>query len=141
MSTRRDASVCRRSAGATVRRYLNQEQIDQLIAWREQGWGRNRIASKLGVSPGAVHYQCLKHGAVSPKQRAHPVPDEAVTRCGRDGRSQTTFTRADDERLLELEAEGLTYNAIADLMGRPRTSVRVRLMMLALREDMPMASC
>lgn len=123
----------------SVRRYLNEEQIEQLVAWREQGWGRCRIAEALGVSRSAVHYQCLKHGAVSPKQRARPVPENAITRCGRDGRSQTTFTRADDERLLQLEAAGLTYSAIADVMGRPRTSIRVRLMMLALREDMPMA--
>lgn len=125
-----------------VWRSLTEEQIEQLVAWRERGWGYSRIAGQLGVSPGAVHYQCLKHGAISPKQRARPVPDHATTRHGRDGRSQTTFTRVDDVRLLELEAAGLSYPAIGRAMGRAYTSVRIRLMMLALREDIPLAgSC
>ncbi len=124
------------------RRSLTEDEVEQLVALREQGWGYSRIAGRLGVSPGAIHYQCLKHGAVSPRQRPRPVPDQAVTRQGRDGRSQTTFTRADDERLLQLEAQGLGYTAIARAIGRGHTSVRIRLMMLALREDMPTAgSC
>ncbi|WP_408586553.1 hypothetical protein [Novosphingobium sp.] len=50
---------------------------------------------------------------------------------------QRRFTATEDEKLLQLEARGLNYTAIARELGRPLTSVRIRLMTLALREDIP----
>lgn len=118
-------------------RKLTDEQIADLIDRRERGWSYERLAQRYGVSPGAIHYQCLKHGAVSPKQRQRPVPTEPGHRTTRNGRVQRLFTVEDDRQLLELEHQGLTYNAIARHVGRAYTSVRIRLMTLALREDIP----
>jgi Zn-dependent peptidase ImmA (M78 family) len=118
-------------------RKLTDEQIADMIERRERGWGYERLAQRYNVSPGAIHYQCLKHGAVSPKQRQRPVPTSSGERQLRDGRVQRLFTVEDDRQLLELERQGLTYNAIARQVGRAYTSVRIRLMTLALREDIP----
>ncbi|WP_226019742.1 hypothetical protein [Novosphingobium sp. FKTRR1] len=116
-------------------RKLSDDQIADILERRERGWGYTQLADRHGVTAGAIHYQCLKHGAVSPRQRALPVPIAPAVRIGKDGTVQRVFTAADDARLLELEAQGLSYNAIARTMGRAYTSVRVRLMTLALREE------
>ena len=55
----------------------------------------------------------------------------------RNGAVQRLFTATDDARLLELEAQGLTMSEIARRAGRAYTSTRIRLMTLALREDIP----
>lgn len=123
-------------AGRPARR-LTEEQISDLIERREKGWGHDRLAERYGVTPGAIHYQCLKHGAVSPHQRLRATPTQPGQRVGRDGRVQRLFTADEDARLLALEAEGLTYSEIARRIGRPNTSTRIRLMTLALREDLP----
>lgn len=116
---------------------LTAEMIDEIVAKREKGWSYDRLAARFDVSPGAIHYQCLKHGAVSPHQRSRPVPTEPGQRVGKDGRIQRLFTVADDERLIALEASGLKYGEIARQMGRGLTSIRIRLMTIAQREDLP----
>jgi|GEM_PF-1994155 len=118
-------------------RKLTDDQIADLIERRERGWSYKRLAQRCGVSPGAIHYQCLKHGAVSPNQRQRPVPTEAGQRQLRNGRVQRLFTVDDDRQLLDLERSGMTYKAISREIGRAYTSVRIRLMTLALREDIP----
>lgn len=117
---------------------LSAAQIEDVIARRERGWSYDRIASRHGVSAGAIHYQCLKHGAVSPKARRKPVPTEPSSIVAKDGRTQRRFTQADDAELLELEARGMKYHHIAQRVGRAYTSVRIRLMTLALHEDVPL---
>lgn len=118
-------------------RKLSEAQIEDLCHRRERGWSYDRLAAHFGVCAAAVHYQCLKNGAVSPHQRAHPVPTEPSSFVAGDGRTQRRFTQTDDERLLALEAEGLRYSEIARRMGRAYTSVRIRLMTIAMREDLP----
>lgn len=117
------------------RRKLTDAQIEQLIEWRERGRSYERIARDLGVSTGAVLYQCLKHGAVSPRQRNMPVPTETRPFVAGDGRVQRRFTQAEDARMLELEATGMPINRVADTIGRARTSVRIRLLMLGLCDE------
>lgn len=116
---------------------LTPDQVEDIVSRRERGWSYDRIAARHGVTAGAVHYQCLKHGAVSPKARRKPVPTEPSAIVARDGRTQRRFTQADDARLLELEAKGMKYTHIAREIGRAYTSVRIRLMTLALHEDVP----
>lgn len=119
------------------RRKLTDAQIEDVIAKRERGWSYRRLAGANGVSAGAIHYQCLKHGAVSPRQRRRPVPTEPSSFVARDGRTQRKFTQAEDARLLELESQGLNHRQIAGALGRAITSVRIRLMTLAIHEDIP----
>jgi hypothetical protein len=115
---------------------LTVEQIDQLLTWREAGRGYRTIARRLKVSAGAVYSHCLKNGVSSPGQRFDPIPTEASQFVAGDGRTQRKFTVDDDARLLELEATGMAYKAIGREMGRPYTSVRIRLMSLAMREEL-----
>lgn len=120
-----------------VRRKLTDAQVEDLCARRERGWSYKALAERFGVSASAVHYQCLKNGAVSPRQRRVATPLEPSSFVAGDGRTQRRFTLADDAELLRLEAEGLRYGEISRRTGRALTSVRIRLMTLALREDLP----
>lgn len=114
---------------------LSSDQVAEAADLREtRGWSYKRIGLKLGVSPGAIHYQCLRQGAVSPRTRAIRRVGPQVIHA-KDGRTQRRFTPDEDKRLLELEAEQMSICAIARTVGRPRTSVRIRLMTLALREE------
>lgn len=118
---------------------LTPEQVEWACSKRETGWSTNAIGQRLGVSAGAINYQCLKHGAVSPRQRRTETPSERMTYQGRDGRTFRTFTPDDDQQLLELATSGKTISAIGRMIGRGNTSVRMRLMLLAIREDLPVA--
>lgn len=114
---------------------LNPEQIEQIVERRERGQSYDRLAKDFGVSPGAVYYQCLKHGALSPRQRFLPVPTEQRTTHCKNGVTQRTFTPEEDRRMLELEMEGLSYLEISRRVGRAYTSVRMRIMRLAMAEE------
>lgn len=116
---------------------LSAPQIDEIITMRERGWSYQSIARRLSVTPGAIHYQCLKNGAISPHQRRTETPREPRSFIASDGRTQRIFTQAEDAELLRLEELGLTYAALARAMSRPITSCRIRLMTLAMREDLP----
>jgi transposase-like protein len=118
-------------------RKLSAEQVEEIVERRERGWSYERLAERFGVAPGAIHYHCLKHGAVSPRQRKMPIPTAPKSRVLKDGRVQRCFTQDEDARLLELEATGMPISAICKELGRARTSVCMRLMTLALREDLP----
>ncbi len=115
---------------------LTLDQVADLIERRERGWSYKALAARFGVSAGAIHYQCLKHGAISPRQRITQTPDTPHSFVAGDGRTQRRFTREEDDRLLQLEAEGLRYHVIAHTIGRSYTSVRIRLMTLALRDEL-----
>ncbi|HEV2747517.1 MAG TPA: hypothetical protein VGW34_09500 [Allosphingosinicella sp.] len=116
---------------------LTLEQIEWAVERREVGWSTSRIGKALGVSSGAINYQCLKHGAVSPRQRWTATPETATVFTGRDGRTFRTFTPAEDEQLMALAREGRKIDEIGHIMQRARTSVRMRIMLLELREDLP----
>lgn len=124
----------------TGQRKLSDAQIVELIEKREKGWSHGALADWFGISKAGIHYQCLKAGAISPNQRIVPVPTQSTSFVAGDGRTQRRFTQAEDVRLLELEAQGLNYSAIAVQIGRARTSVRIRIMTLALREGIAEAA-
>lgn len=119
------------------RQKLTSDQLDDLIERRERGWSYERLAQRYGVTPGAIHYQCLRHGVVSPNQRRTQVPAQPTVHITRTGKQQRRFTDEEDRALLALEAQGLKVREIARRLGRPNTSTRIRLMTLALREDLP----
>ena len=114
---------------------LTQEQIDQAIAWREKGWSCRAIAQRLGVSDGAIKYQCLKNGAISPRQKGRENYTGPQSFIGKDGRTFSRFTDEDDHRLIKLANAGLKVGEIAKQMGRANTSIRMRLLLLGQHED------
>lgn len=123
--------------GIPNHRKLTPGQVDQIAELRERGWSYARIATKFGVSDGAINYQCLKTGAVSPRSRgknaiAHLQPPVV----GRDGRTQRRFSPAEDDQLQQLALGGKKIGEICEITGRAPTSVRMRLMTLALHEEM-----
>lgn len=114
---------------------LTEQQIIEMAERREKGWSYGRLARAYGVTPGAVHYQCLRQGARSPNEtglqaRAAPL----VIRLS-NGRVQKRFTASEDQQMQSLALSGLGPSAIARSLDRPLTSVRVRLMALALRQE------
>ncbi len=117
-------------------RKLDQEKLERLIRLRERGWGYRSIASDLGVSAGCVHYHCLKRGVTSPHQTGRRDDTKARTFRGKDGRTFRPFTRDEDLRMTEMSVAGRKMDAIARDLGRARTSVRIRLMTLALHEEL-----
>jgi hypothetical protein len=116
---------------------LTNEQVVWACEKREAGWSTTRIGAALGVSCGAINYQCLKNGAISPRQRRQETPQERIVYTGKDGRTFRTFTPAEDAQLLGYAREGRKPPEVAKLMNRGRTSIIMRLMLLELREDMP----
>src|SRR4051812_18711582 len=50
-------------------RKVSAERSREIAELRERGWSYGRIAMKFGLSAGAVHYHCLKQGAVTPNTR------------------------------------------------------------------------
>lgn len=119
------------------RHRLDDDAIQRALEMREAGRSCLTIAKRLGVSKGAIHYQCLRHGVVSPRQHRTTAPVQPVAIVGPSGRVQRLFTQEEDERLLALEAQGMGYRAIAREMRRAYTSVRLRLLTIALREELP----
>lgn len=113
---------------------LTPDQVREIADRRERGWSYGRLAQRYGVSTGAIHYQCLKQGAVSPRSRAPTRRGPGVFQAN-DGRTQKRFTEEEDARILALENDGLSADAIARALNRPRTSIRIRLMTLALRSE------
>lgn len=116
---------------------LSPGQVEEIVELRERGWSYQRIAMKFGVSDGAIHYHCLKHGAISPRSRA-PVPFGTVPTqnlCS-NGRTQRRFSPDEDERLQQLSIEGNSIARISEITGRAPTSVRMRLMALAIHEEL-----
>lgn len=111
---------------------VSPQQAVEIAELRERGWSYERIASKFTISTGAVHYHCLKQGAVSPRTR--PAAEGPREFIASDGRRQRRFTPEEDARMLRLSAEGKSAWAIAGAIGRAYSSVTIRLMTLALHD-------
>lgn len=94
---------------------------------------------KFAVSAGAIHYQCLKQGAFTPRTRGKMDVSRQPPIHTKDGRIQRRFTPEEDAQLQELSIEGRKISEIVKITGRAPTSVRIRLMTLALHEEMETA--
>lgn len=114
---------------------LTEEGAARLERLRQRGWSYASIGREVGLSASAVHYQCLIRGLVSPNQRGKTGCKGPAEMTYRDGRQMRRFTPEDETRMLELEAQGLSVGQIAKAMGRAQTSVRIKLLMLAHRQE------
>jgi hypothetical protein len=114
---------------------ISPEQAIEIAELREQGWSHERLARKFGVTAGAIHYHCLKAGALSPRSpgKIDVAGQPPVAR--RDGKIQRRFTPEEDDRMQALSRQGLSTNKIGELMGRAPTSVMMRLYALAIHEE------
>ncbi len=113
---------------------LSGDQISTMAELRERGWSYGRLATKFNVSPGAIHYQCLRQGAVSPNSQPRKSTGPAVVHLA-NGRVQRRFTAREDAAMVAMSVEGQSVSAISKAMKRPITSVRIRLMTLAMRDE------
>ena len=115
-------------------RKLTEAQIALACEMRERGRSCASIAIRLGVSEGAISWRMLERGAEPPKPgRLDPVPTEE-TSVRRGAHVVRRFTRDEDARLLALNAQGLSPQAIGHRLGRRHNSIKGRLMTLARRE-------
>lgn len=116
---------------------LTQQELDCIAELTETGrFSAGQIAVKIGCSVGSVTWAQLRIGADPHPDKPLPaVPTEPVVAM-RGGRPVRRFTQADDDLLLQLEAQGLSPSAIGRRLSPPRlpNSVRGRLMTLARRD-------
>jgi IS30 family transposase len=109
------------------------EQLETIEKMRAAGRSYGQIAQRLGKSPGAVSWICLRHGIESPV----PHGQRGMTRSRpfmRGDREVRPFSVEDDAQLLQLEACGTSTAEIARVLGRNPSAVTGRLMVLARRD-------
>jgi hypothetical protein len=119
-------------------RKLTDQQRELIGPLRESGLTILEIARRFGCSEGAVKFYCLVNGIDAPKNLVkplRPIPTKTVCYTRSDGHVIRRFTASEDKRLLELEAEGLSYGAIGRALGRNRNVVVSRLACLARRDE------
>jgi hypothetical protein len=119
-------------------RILSDEQLDEMVELRESGRSIQQIAdhfTALGtvISAGSINWQLTRLGIYGPKGLGR-LPQARSDFVRRAGHTVRLFTPEEDEQLLELEASGENYSAIAKKVGRKPNSIRGRLYTLARRE-------
>jgi DNA-binding CsgD family transcriptional regulator len=118
----------------TKRPNLTKEQKDFIAERREAGWSTNRIAIRLGVSPGSVAWHCLQMAVDPPNARPIDKTIKGPLVCSRNGMPVRRFTPEDDEKLLALSVAGKSNTEVARALNRRSNSIRGRLMTLARHE-------
>lgn len=118
-----------------MRGKLTTEQVTEMAELREQGWSYKRLGARFGITPGAVHYRCLTMCAVSPRSRSLGRSTPRSAKVAGFGRVVRPFTPEEDAKMLALAEQGLTSCAIAAVTGRAKSSVRVRMLTLGVREE------
>lgn len=115
---------------------ITQATLDRIAELREADATYEAIGAAVGLSASHVNSICLKRGFERSVPSAEllwtDIRGPAVTRRG--NHEVRRFTEQEDAELLALEAEGLSYTAIARRLGRARTSIENRLITLARRE-------
>lgn len=105
---------------------LDAAQIAEIVRLREECRKPVKIiARRFGVSTSAINYQLLRNG-VDPWD-----PDRNPPRQ----RQRNPFSPEEDARMLALGASGMAPHKIAEAIGRPKTSVLIRLMTLEVRAE------
>lgn len=116
--------MSRRVPGRGHRRKLSTDQVAEIIRLREKGKTIRFIEARVpGAKQSAIMYHCLRAGLDPFNGR-------------KDNTNQRgAFTGAEDARIDELGRQGATVSAIARDLKRPRTSILIRSMLLAVRQE------
>lgn len=112
---------------------VTDDQKQFIFERREAGWSCPRIGRRIGIHAETVAWHCLAMGVL---KAGRPRAVRSSTRVVlRNGRAVRPFLPEDDSRLLALEAEGLSVAELSRRLGRQTSSVRNRLMTLAIRDE------
>lgn len=110
------------------------EKVETIERMRAAGKSYRQIAAKIGMSPGAVSWYCLRYAIESSRDRApSAVTPGAVERRG--NHVVRRFTPEEDAQILEMEGRGTPVYRIAQALGRANSSIIGRLMTLAARDE------
>ena len=111
------------------------EILNRAAEMREAGLSCGKIAEQLGMSVGAVSWHCLRLGADLPEdlQKARPNRKPIIVRRGNHVVRQ--YTPDEDEKILEMRANGERVFEIAAALGRKHNSIIGRLMTLARLQE------
>lgn len=115
-------------------RKYSDEELNQAAEMRERGLSFRQIGHKLGMSPSAVSWHCLRLGADSPNTLGRIDTPKGPMVVSRLGHTVRRFSDAEDERMLAMEADGARVCDMARALDRTPQSIRGRLMTLARRE-------
>lgn len=120
------------------KRRLTSADYEEMAELRERSWSYERIASKFGVSPGCVAWNCLRLGAeprrLQGKPRHFPVfGSNSVVKRG--NHLLRHFTPEEDAKLAEFQKRGLTVSQMARELGRKPNSVTGRLLTIGRHEE------
>lgn len=126
--------------GLMTRIRLTEADHERIVQLREAGRTMGQIASVLGCSASTVSWHCLRLAAEPPKPQRPRVGLVSSAEVFRNGHVVRRYTTEEDERLLALEAEGLSLSEIGRRLGRRHNSIRARLMTLA-RRDARLEAC
>lgn len=107
---------------------ISEEVRQRIVALGDKGWSGSRIARRLGLknSLGAVNYHLLRAG-IDPFPAGKTLPPHF--------RKGNPFTPEEDARMLALARGGMAPHIVAKTIGRPRTSVGMRIMLLEIRAE------
>lgn len=112
---------------------LKREQIEEIVRLREVCHrSPTFIARQFGISTSAVNYQLLRNG-VDPWDPEKNSKNMAKQHPG-------SFSSDEDARMLALGAAGMAPHRIAIEMGRPKTSLLIRLLTLEVRAEKRLAT-
>lgn len=108
----------------------------QICEWRERGrtlrWISKQLASRgFTLSTGAIEWRCLVSGSDLPHGRRRQSSHVPGATYMRNGRLVRYYTAEEDALLLKLAGERRSLTQIGSALGRSKTSVRGRLVILA----------
>ena len=109
---------------------MTSEQLAIVERMRANGKSFRQIGMRIGMSPGAISWYCLRHAIDGPKGRAKgTVKPGAITTRG--NHVVRRFTPEEDQQIVEMRLAGMSITLIAGTMGRATSSILGRLMTLA----------
>jgi DNA-binding CsgD family transcriptional regulator len=114
---------------------MTPEQFTMIERMREAGKSYKQIAARIGMSPGAVSWYCLRQAIESPRPGKCWDDIRGPATVARGNHVVRRFTRDEDELIVKMEREGASPSEIARALGRRPNSVTGRLATLARREE------
>lgn len=106
-------------------------KVEIIAERRENGHTLAQIAQELNVSESCVYWHCITNGIEGKKQ----YRKRAQSSYMRKGKEVRVFTPEEDQRLVDLDLQGLNYSRIARMMGRSRNTVWARLAIIAKYQE------